>query len=185
MIPKNHFPFLYMNQEVLEIEYTIDYRQFRKVWLGQLKKSLPNLATFFGVGILFSLFLLFALNDKTYGALLTFIFVSVPIITSGFGYHNFMKIAKQNFSTLSDEEKLVHITFQSGADGFDAKNGKNFSHTAWNSIKSVTELDDCFVFNRFGTVFYIPKSAFRDDSEIGFLRFLVSVNVNKNVKLMK
>ncbi len=174
-----------MNQEILELEYIVDYKQFRKVWIGQLKKSLPNLVTFWGVAIIVSLLLTFFLEDKFIGTLFSIIFISVPLLIIGFGYQNFMKAAKSNFSTLSEEEKLVHLTFQNGADGFDAKNGKNFSHTAWSSIKSVTELDDCFVFNRMGSVFYVPKSAFRDDSEIGFLRFLVSVNVNKNVKLMK
>ncbi|MEP6901935.1 MAG: YcxB family protein [Actinomycetota bacterium] len=174
-----------MNQEVLELEYKVDYKQFRKVWIGQLKKSLPNIISFWGVTILLALLIFFLFSDKFIGFLLLFVFSSIPLFMIIFGYQNFMKTAKQNFSTLSDKEKIVHLTFQNGADGFDSRNGKSFSHTAWESIKSVTELNDCFVFNRMGSVFYVPKSAFRNDSEIGFLRFLVSVNVNKNVKLMK
>ncbi len=174
-----------MNQEILEIEYDVDYTQFRQVWVGQFKKSLPNLITFWGVGIILSLFMLFAFNDKLFGVMMASIFILMPLITIVFGYLNFMKAAKQNFSSLSVDEKHVQITFQTGSDGFDSRNGRNSSHTAWSSIKSVTEMDDCFVFNRLGSVFMVPKNAFRDDSEIGLLRFLISVNVNKNVKLMK
>jgi YcxB-like protein len=174
-----------MNQEVLELEYKVDYTQFDKVWFGYFKKGLPNLLTFWGVTILLSVFILFFLKDKYFGVLLTLVFVSIPPLLIFFGYRNFMKTARKNFSSLNDNEKVVHLTFQNGADGFDSRNEKNFSHLAWESIKGVEEFDDCFVFNRSGNVFCIPKSAFCDDSEIGFLRFLVSVNVNKNVKLMK
>ena len=174
-----------MNQEVLEIEYKVDQAQFHKIWFGYFKKTLPNLISFWGIAILLSMFIFFLLRDKFIDLLLFLVFSLIPFLLLLFNYQNFMKSARQNFSSLSEDEKIVHLTFTNGADGFDSKNGKSFSHTSWESIKGVTEMDDCFVFNRMGNVFYVPKSAFRDESEIGFLRFLVSVNVNRNVKLME
>jgi hypothetical protein len=174
-----------MNQEVLEIEYEVDYRQFRKVWVGLFKESLPNFIAFWGAATVLSVVLFFLLSDKLFGFLLLLIFTLLPLVMIFFGYQNFMKTARQNFSVLSAGEKIVRLTFTNGADGFDSRNGKSFSHTAWESIKGVTEMDDCFVFNRLGSVFYVPKAAFRDSTEIGFLRYLISTNVEKNVKLLE
>jgi hypothetical protein len=174
-----------MNQEILELEYEVEYRQFREVWLGHFKKSLPNLLTFWGLGILLSLFTLFFFEDRFFGTLMLSLFVSIPLLIVFFGYTNFMKAARNNFSALSPEDRIVRLTFRQGADGFDSRNGKNFSHTAWTSLSGVEEYDACFVFSRAGNIYYIPKSAFRSESEIGFLRFLITTNVEKGVKLLK
>lgn len=174
-----------MNQEVLEIEYEVDYQHFNKVWLNYFKKGLPNMLVFWGVAILLSLFLLFFLEDKLIGTILTAIAVLTPLFILYSNYQGFTKTARQTYRQMSDEEKTVHITFTKGTDGFDSRNGKNINHTAWESIKGVQEFDDFFVFNRLGSYFYVPKTAFRDNTEIGFLRFLISVNVEKNVKLLE
>ena len=173
-----------MNRETLQLEYEVDYRQFRKIWFDYFKKGLPNLLALWGTGILGCLLAFYFFDQSAIFGLITIFFVTIPLLALIINYQTYMKAARQNFSSLSDEERIVHLTFQTGTDGFDSRNGKNFSHVAWESIKEVREFDDCFVFNRAGHGFYIPKSAFRDDSEIGFLRFLVSVNVNKNVKLL-
>jgi hypothetical protein len=174
-----------MNQEVLEIEYEVNYTQFRKVWVSYFKKGLPNILAFWGVAVLFSLFIVFFLGEAFIGLLLAGIFVSIPLLTLYFNYQNFTKTARQTYREMSDEEKIVRIKFINGADGFDSRNGKNLSHTAWESVKGVQELDEYFVFNRLGSYFYIPKSAFRDNTEVGFLRYLITTNVDKNVKLLE
>jgi hypothetical protein len=173
-----------MNQEVLEIEYEVDYNQFRKVWVSYFKKGLPNILAFWGVAALFSLFVVFFFGEAFIGLLLAGIFVSIPLLTLYFNYQNFTKTARQTYREMSDEERTVRIKFINGADGFDSRNGKNLSHTAWESVKGVQEFDEYFVFNRLGSYFYIPKSAFRDNSEVGFLRYLITTNVEKNVKLL-
>lgn len=174
-----------MSEEVLEIEYEVDFHQFRQVWLSYFKKSLPNLLAFWGVAILLSLGFLYFLDEKLIGLAMTMIFVLVPLYTIYASYQGFTKTARQTYRQMSDEERIVHITFVKGADGFDSRNGKNISHTAWESIKGVQEFDEYFVFNRLGSHFYVPKTAFRDNSDIGFLRYLISVNVEKNVKLLE
>jgi hypothetical protein len=174
-----------MKQEVLEIEYEVDFRHFRKVWLGYFQKGLPNILAFWGVAVLLSLCIFYFLDEKFIGAMLSAIFVLIPVFMIYSNYQSFTKTARQTYHQMSDEEKIVHITFINGADGFDSRNGKNLSHTAWESIKGVQEFDEYFVFNRLGSHFYVPKSAFRDNSEIGFVRYLVSTNVEKNVKLLE
>ena len=141
-----------MNEDVLEIEYKVDYKEFRRIWFDYFKKSLPTMLAFWGVAFLGSLLVLYFYEDKFFGALITFVFFSVPFSLTLVSYQNFMKAAKQNFSTLSEEEKIVHLSFQRNSDGFDSRNGKNFSHIAWESIKGVTELEDFFVFARAGNV---------------------------------
>ncbi|HEY0429242.1 MAG TPA: YcxB family protein [Pyrinomonadaceae bacterium] len=174
-----------MNDEKLEIEYKVDYRAFRRIWLDWFKTSLPNILAFWGVTILGSLLVLYFLKDKTFGTLLASVFVSIPLLLIILGYQNFMKSAKNSFSMLSETEKIVRLSFESNSDSFESRNGKNYSRIAWESIKSVTELDEFFAFARPAGVFYIPKEAFRDESEIRFLRFLISVNVKKDVKLLE
>jgi len=173
-----------MNQEVLEIEYEVEYNHFRKVWVDYFKKGLPNILAFWGTAILLSLGALYFLDEKFFGALMTAVFLLIPLFILYSNYQNYTKTARQIFLEMSDEEKIVHITFINGADGFDSRNGQNTSHTAWKSVKGVQEFDEHFVFTRLGSHFYIPKSAFRDNSEIGFLRYLITTNVEKNVKLL-
>lgn len=173
-----------MNQEVLEINYEVDYDHFKQVWLSYFKKSLPNFLTFWGTAILLALGL-FIFLDKLFGGLLLVVAALVPLFQLYANYQSFTKTARQTYKQMSDDERRVSVRFVNGADGFDSQNGKNINHTAWESIKGVQEFDEYFVFNRLGSYFYIPKSAFRDRSEIGFLRYLINTNVAKNVKLLE
>src|SRR5262245_15611572 len=114
-----------MREEVLEIEYEVDYYQFRQVWLSYFKKSLPNMIAFWGVAILLSLGFLYFLDEKLIGTAMTLIFVLVPLYMIYASYQSFTKNARQTYRQMSDEERIVHITFVNGADGFDSRNGKN------------------------------------------------------------
>jgi hypothetical protein len=174
-----------MKKEVLEIEYEVDYNHFRKVWLSYFKKGLPNILAFWGVAVLLSIGIFYFLDEKFIGAMMTTIFVLIPLFMIYSNYQSFTKQARRTYREMTEAEKTVHVTFINGADGFDSRNGKNLSHTAWESVKGVQEFDEYFVFNRLGSYFYLPKSAFRDNSEIGFLRYLINTNVEKNVKLLE
>jgi hypothetical protein len=174
-----------MENEKLTISYEVNSLQFRKIWLDLFKRGLPRLFAFSGIAFLVWILLLSRLDDLYLGILLAMAYFSIPILIILFNYIQFTKSAKDNFALLNENEKIIHLSFERGADGFDCVYGKNFTHTAWESIKSVKELDDCFVFVRAGNMFYVPKTAFQDQTEIGFLRFLIRANVNKNVKLLE
>ena len=173
-----------MNNEVLEIEYEIEFEQMRRVWFAYFKKSLPNVLAFWGVAVALSLVLLLLFDSPYLGGFMTLFAAGVPALFIFFNYQNYMKAARDSYASLAGEDKIVHLTFRLGDDGFDSRNGKNFGHTAWKSISAVEEFADSFVFTRAGHHYYIPKSAFRSAADVGFLRFLISTNIEKNVKLL-
>ena len=173
-----------MNNEVLELEYEIEFAQMRQVWFAYFKKSLPNVLAFWGVAVALSLVLLLFFNDLYIGSLMTIFAVGAPLLFIFFNYQNYMKAARASYESLTGEDKIVHLTFRQGDDGFDSRNGQSFGHTAWKSISAVEEFADSFVFTRAGHLYYIPKSAFRSAADVGFLRFLISTNIEKNVKLL-
>lgn len=174
-----------MENEKLQISYEVTHKQFQKIWFDLFKRGLPRILAISGIAFVVWCLLLLLLEDTTWGILLAISYFSIPALIIFVNYFQFTKAAKDNFASLSDDEKSVQITFQREGNGFDTVNGKNFSHTAWESIKGVDEFDDCFVFKRAGNMFYIPKKAFRDETEIGFLRFLIRANVNQEVKLLE
>jgi len=174
-----------MENEILKINYEADVKEFRKIWLEMFKISLPNIIAFWGIAAFLGLLGFLFTDAKLLFGLTAFVFIAIPVSLVLMNYQSFMKAANLSFASLSKDERQVEITFTRGADGFDSKSGKNFSHIAWESIKSVQELKDSFVFNKSAGTFYIPKSAFRTDSDLKFLRFLISTNVSKNVKLLE
>jgi uncharacterized membrane protein (Fun14 family) len=173
-----------MEGRILKLEYEVSTAQIRKIWFDYFKQGLPNVAAFWGTGLVICLIALYFMSSKLFPFLMLFVIAAILISLIVMNYQSYIKISKQNFANLSESERIVQLTFQQGADGFDCVNGKSFGHISWESIKEVTEFDDYFVFGRAGNMFYVPKTAFRNESEINFLRILLSAHLGQNVKLL-
>lgn len=173
-----------MEGKTLKIEYEISTAQIRKIWFNYFKEGLPNVLAFWGTGLVICLIALYFMSSKLFPFLMLFVISAILISLIVMNYQSFIKTSNQSFADLSKSERVVRLTFQQDADGFDCVNGKNFGHISWESIKDVTEYDDYFVFGRAGNMFYVPKTAFRNESEMNFLRVLLSANLGQNVKLL-
>lgn len=169
----------------MTIRYELELEFYRKIWLGYFYESLSNMLVFWGIVITGGIGLAYIIADGSISILMLCIFVSLPFYMIYWSYQSFMKSARNAFFAMTDEERLIEITFINGAQGFNSQNDQNTGYTAWKSIKGVRETKDCFIFNRLGGIFYVPKSAFRDNSEIGFLRYLISTNVAQNVRMLE
>jgi len=173
-----------MESQSLKIEYEVTTAQIRKIWFDYFKAGLPNVMAFWGTALFICLIALYFMSSKVFPFLMLFVIAAILVSSVVMNYQSYTKTAKQNFANLSESERFVRLTFQQDSDGFDCTNGKSFSHISWESIKEVTEFDDYFVFGRAGNMFYIPKTAFTNESEINFLRVLLSAHLGQNVKLL-
>ena len=180
-----------MSQEnqILHLDYEVSLEQYRQIWFDLFKQGLPNAAAFWGTGILLAIIVTIFL-PRTPGELiiafsvlsLLIIFVLYSIYAS---YYNFMKHAKKIFYGLKESQKSVSLIFNPGSDGFETINGKNFSHIAWESVKSVSEKNQYFIFEMStGTMFYIPKTALGNESRTDFFRALLKTNLGDKIKLL-
>lgn len=173
-----------MEGKTLKIEYEVSTVQIRKIWFDYFKAGLPGIIAFWGTALLICLIALYFMSSKLFPFLMLFVIAAILISLIVMSYLSYTRTAKQNFANLSESERIVQLTFEQNADGFDCASGKSFGHISWESIKEVTEFDDYFVFGRAGNMFYVPKTAFKNESEINFLRSLLSVHLGQNVKLL-
>ncbi len=140
---------------------------------------------FWGTAIFISILLLIFTDLKLLFALLTFTLATIPIALSVMSYQAHIQNAKAAFNNLSQNSKRFHMTFYEDADGFDCVNGKDFSHISWETIGNVREKERCFVFEKSGSFFIIPKTAFRSQPEIEFFEILIKANVNGKIRQIK
>lgn len=173
-----------MQNEILEIDYSPDFKDYRLVWFDYYKKSLPNTFAFWGTGAVLSSVLWYFFDAQMFFGFFAAFCVVVPFTIAVLNYQHYMQAAKKAFTDLATHQQEVKITFQKSSDGFDCQSGKDSSHISWETVEGVKETDKRFVFELKNGLFVIPKSAFQTDEEVRFLRFLISVNVNKNVKLL-
>jgi hypothetical protein len=174
-----------MENQILHLEYDLTHPNFRRVWFDEFKKTLPNIIAFWGTAILLSLVLLSVFKGETFFIFLTFTFIAIPTFIILQNYRGYISHGRQILALIPQNERQVILTFSQDDDGFDCIFGKNFSHIAWESIQSVNEKEDFFVFKLVTSYLYIPKTAFRNESESNFLRQIISINIGKNVKLLE
>ena len=175
--------------QTLHLDYEVSLEQYRQIWFDLFKQGLPNALMFWGTGILLAILAAIFL-PQTPGELiialsvlgLLIIFVLYSIYSS---YYNFMKQAKNIFQEQKESQKSVSLIFNPDSDGFESINGKNFSHTAWDSIKSVAEKNQYFIFQMSsGAMFYIPKTAFGNEARTDFFRALLKANLGDKINLL-
>jgi hypothetical protein len=173
-----------MKQEILHLDYELNLKDYSKIWVDLFKESLPSLIFFWGIAVVLSLLGLFFTNEKLVFTLTTITFSAIPTYIALSSYQNYMNQAKKAFEQLSDNQKRIHLTFQSNSEGFECMSGKNFSHISWESIKDVNENEDHFIFGMAGNFFLIPKIALRNDDQINLLRKLILSNLGEKAKLL-
>lgn len=180
-----------MTQEnqILHLDYEVSLDQYRQIWFDYFKAGLPNSLAFWGTGIVVGT-LATILLPKTRGELIValllrgFLIIFV-LYLNYFSYQNYMRQAKKIFYGLNEAQKSVSLIFNPDSDGFETVNGKNFSHIAWESVKSVEEKNLYFIFqHNQGTMFYIPKTVFGDDARMDFFRTLLKTNVGNKINLL-
>jgi hypothetical protein len=173
-----------MKHEILHLDYEIKFDDYRRHWFDAFKQSVPNLVFFWGTAVILSFLGLLFTNETLVFMLTTITFSSIPIYLVLTNYQSYMRDAKKAFRQLSESQRQIHLTFQSDSDGFDCMTGKDFSHISWESINSVIENQDFFIFEMSGNHFSIPKIALRNDAETDLLRTLISSNIGNNAKLL-
>jgi len=175
--------------QILHLDYEVSLDQYRQIWFDLFKQSLPHALAFWGTGIGLGILATILLPD-TRGELMValvvlgflIVFVLYSIYSS---YQNFMRQAKKIFVGLNEAQKSVSLIFNPGSDGFESINGKNFGHTAWDSIKSVDEKNLYFIFQLSnGSMFYIPKTAFGNEARTDFFRTLLKTNAGDKINLL-
>jgi hypothetical protein len=173
-----------MKQEILHLDYELNLKDYRKIWVDLFKESLPSLIFFWGIAVVLSLLGLLFTSEKLVFTLTTITFSAIPTYIALSSYQSYMNQAKKAFEQLLDNQKRIHLTFQPNSDGFECISGKSFSHISWESIKDVNENEDYFIFGMAGNFFLIPKISIRNDDQIIFLRKLISSNIGKKAKLL-
>jgi hypothetical protein len=183
-------PPMEQENQTLHLDFEVSLDLYRQIWLDLFKQGLPHALAFWGTGILLAALAAALLLPQTSGGrrmaffILGFliIFVMYSIYSS---YRQFMNHAKKIYRELNESHKSVSLIFNSGGDGFESINGKNFSHTAWDSVKSVDEKDGYFIFQLVaGTMFYIPKTAFGSEARMDFFRSVLKTNLGDKTKLL-
>jgi uncharacterized membrane protein YraQ (UPF0718 family) len=180
-----------MTQEnqILHLDYEVNLDQYRQIWFDLFKQGLPNALAFWGTGILLGILaaiLLPRTRNELLVALIVLGFLIIFVLYSIYSsYQNFMRQAKKIFAGLNETQKSVSLIFNSDSDGFESINGKNFSHTAWDSIKSVDEKTLYFIFRlSSGAMFYVPKTAFGGETRMDFFRALLETNLGEKINLL-
>ena len=164
------------------MDYDAVFDDYRDIWFEYYKKGLPNMLAFWGTAIIISGLLLIFTNFNLVFVLITFTLAAIPAALTIMSYQAHLRAAKDLFRNLPQNSKTFHMTFYEDADGFDSVNGKNFSYISWDSIRTVRENERCFVFEKGGNYFIIPKSAFRSPPELDFFKNLVDTNVNNRIE---
>jgi YcxB-like protein len=175
--------------QTLHLDYEVSLEQYRQIWFDLFKQGLPNALAFWGTGILLGIIATIFLprtRNELIVALLLLGFLIVFVLYSIYaGYQNFMKRAKKIFDGLKESHKSVSLIFNPDSDGFESINGKNFSHIAWESVKSVKEKNQYFIFQMSaGAMFYIPKTAFGNEARTDFFRALLKTNLGDKTNLL-
>ncbi|HEY0049132.1 MAG TPA: YcxB family protein [Pyrinomonadaceae bacterium] len=160
---------------ILEIEYELDADFVRRAWFDQFRKGLPSVLAFWGtiifIGLLAMIYYRQSAREFVFFSLVVGIVVAV---LSYIYYSSYSQSMRETRELNSVAGKNVRLVFKSDADGFDYINGKNFSHIAWDSVSFYEESGE-FIILGYSGGFYIPKSAFRSDAEISFLKSLVQI----------
>lgn len=173
-----------MEDKILKINYEISVKEFRKIWFEMFKRGIPNILAFWGIIALISLLGLFFTELKPLFLTIFLFCLAIPITSGVLNYQAFMKTADHQFLLLSKEERKIELSFDRTAEGFNCRNGKNYSYVAWESIKGVEEFENSIVFYTAGSSFQIPKSAIQSNSDLEFLKILIAANVSQEVKLL-
>lgn len=167
-----------MSQEVLHLDYDLSLQDFRLYWWDTFKKTLPNVATFWGSAAVICFSLAFIFRDWVRETLILagigVIMLLIPIVMTIFSYHQYITYCKKTVADFSGQEKSVHFTFKTDSDGFECISGNDYSFISWNSVSSISEEKDYFVFERKGQPFLIPKSAFYGEEQLNFFRRLAA-----------
>lgn len=180
-----------MTQEnqILHLDYEVNLDQYRQIWFELFKQGLPNALVFWGTGIFLGILatiLLPRTRNELIVALLLLGFLIIFVLYSIYAsYQSFMRQGKKIFAGLGETQKSVSLIFNPESDGFESINGKNFSHTAWETIKSADEKNLYFLFHlSTGAMFYIPKTAFGSEARTDFFRSLLKTNLGDKINLL-
>ncbi|MDQ3801369.1 MAG: YcxB family protein [Acidobacteriota bacterium] len=183
--------FLTMEQEnqTLHLDYEVSLDIYRQIWLDLFKPQLPEILAFWGTAILLgflgAIFLLESYSVRMIAFTVLGFLIIFMIYSIYSSYRQFMDMAKKIYRELDESHKSVSLIFNSGSDGFESINGKNFSHTSWDSVKSVDEKNRYFIFQlAAGTMFYIPKTAFGNETRLDFFRSMLKSNLGDKTKLL-
>lgn len=173
---------------ILHLDFEVSLDQYRRIWFDYFKQSLPNAIAFWGTIIILLAFAAFVFRNNARDFVIFAGLLGVVLLTAIYtiyaNYRGFMSQAKKIFYSLQESHKSVSLIFNSESDGFESINGKNFSHTSYDSIKKVEEKDVYFIFQmKVGTMFYIPKTAFDSDEKINFFRSLLKQNVENKINI--
>ena len=86
--------------------------------------------------------------------------------------------------SLPDSQKNLHYLFRENGDGFDIVSGANFSHVAWESVRTVIERPRYFrfVLNAYDSII-IPKR-FLNGSDVAVMKEIIGSQVGNKAKYL-
>ncbi len=174
-----------MENQTLHLDFDLNPEIFRRVWFDEFKKTLPATLAFWGTGFLCSMLLLVLLKGGAFFLLLSLTFAAVPAIIIIQSYRSHNVESRRMIAELKASNRNIHLTFAAESDGFDYISGGDFGHVSWKTIKSVDERKEYYIFHLSGSSpFFVPKYAFRHQTEVDFFRSLVAVKTAVNEKLL-
>jgi hypothetical protein len=159
----------------LEIEFELNPNYYRRAWFHAVRKNLPSVLAFWGTIIFIGAVAIFYYRhwarEVVFFSLLVGIILAILSYIYFSSYRNFITETRKMDSIAGNRVRLV---FSSNSDGFDFIQGKNFSHIAWESVTFYEEYNEYIILG-YSNGFYIPKTAFQNESELSFLKSLVQI----------
>lgn len=154
-----------METQTLKITFKNSFELTKHFWIKSFIKAASPIATFFLTLILLSVLGILLSDWKIFFFTVLAISLLVPLLSFWLTHKIIMGTYKNAFAKLSEEEKSVEISLTENSDGFEVRNGKNYSFVSWDSVESVSEENNQFIINFYGRQMFVPKSAFHNEEE--------------------
>ena len=173
-------------ERVLHLHVNLELKDYFQYYLGTIKVKILIAAVIYVLvttGFIY-FFTLIGEQDTLFKTSPLFLgFPAVAIVGQLLRAH---ASYRKYLASLSESEKNVHLTFRVPGSGYDVVWGDNFSHVAWNSVRSVVEKTRYFqfCFNKYES-YIIPKRFFHNESEQELLREIVRSQLGGKAKIFE
>lgn len=170
---------------ILQLDGTIALADYFHAYLDTVKTKLIAACLVVVALILFFIYFFTLIGEQKILLQLSPLFIGLPIVGIVGQLLRIHASYRKYLQDLSESEKSVHYIFREPSDGFDIVSGKNFSHVAWDSVRSMIERPRYFRFVLGGPeTLFIPKTFLKNNAEQELMREIISSGIGSKARLL-
>ena len=166
---------------IVQVDATIELKDYFHAYLDAAKTKLAIACLIVAMVIAAFSYFFILIDEQKILWQLSPLFFGLPIVAIVGQFLRMHASYRKYLADLSESEKNVHYIFREGGDGFEIVRGKNFSHVAWESVRSVIERPRYFrfVLNKYESL-VIPKRFLVSGSDEMVMREIIGSHLKRH-----